>query len=235
MAKPMLVEKAFRLIEDTPLFRDVPVADLKRLQQEAFCKNIGARREIMIEGSRSGFVALIVRGTVRIVKYGPHRDYILRFMRCGGVLGEIAALQDCPHTATVAAYQDCDLLCIPEPIFCSVLHQAPQFTHNLLLLHQQRQCRLSQQATVRAMFNVKGQLAQQLGFMAEDFGEKNARGALEIPFPLHQHTLADLLGACRESVNPALHELEEQNLLSVSNTYFIAIHQLNTLHTEYRI
>ena len=231
MAMP--VEKAFRLLHDIPFFRDVPAADLKRLGADAFCRRVGKGRDVMVEGSRCGFVAILVDGYVKIVNYDERRTFILRIMGHGGLLGEIAALNDCPHTATVTTHQDCDLLCVPEESFSTCLQQSPPLMHNLVLIQQERECRFSQQALTRATCSAASQLTQQLVFLVEDFGAKNARGEIALPFPLTQQLLADLLGTCRESVNAAVRAFEQSKFLSVSHEHYFTLHDFQSLKTQH--
>jgi CRP/FNR family cyclic AMP-dependent transcriptional regulator len=67
-------------------------------------ESVGADKVILAEGEKSGLIFILIEGDVEILK----RDLsITRITDPGAILGDISALLDIPHTATVKTVTPC--------------------------------------------------------------------------------------------------------------------------------
>jgi CRP/FNR family transcriptional regulator, cyclic AMP receptor protein len=88
---------------------------------------------LFAEGSQSGKVALILSGTVKVSsERWTGEEVVLSMLRPGDVLGELAALDGKPHSATATVVETSDVLMIPADDFRAYVEAHPKMA--LLLL-----------------------------------------------------------------------------------------------------
>ena len=164
---------------------------------------------LLRQGERSDRVSVIVAGRVRVVRITRHGEEILLALRGpGDVIGELAAIDPAPRTATVNAIEDVRALTITGRAFTDFLRRHP---HLLLAIARTLAARLreSDRRLVEGRAeDTRTRLARQLLDLAVRYGRVADRG-LELDVPLSQEQLASLVGASREAVSLALRDLRE--------------------------
>ncbi len=93
----------------------------------------GAGHVLLTEGEQTGIVYILIDGTVEILK-GPIPVHVTS--EPGAVFGEISALLDIPHTATVKTITSCRLYVVTEA--GAFLRERPDLTFLLAKLLAQR-------------------------------------------------------------------------------------------------
>ncbi len=76
--------------------------------------NIEANQTILAEGDRTGLIFILIKGEVRISK---RELEIIRLTEPGSILGEMSALLDLPHTATVTTLVPSRFYRVDQPDF----------------------------------------------------------------------------------------------------------------------
>ena len=76
--------------------------------------NIEANQTILAEGDRTGLIFILIEGEVRISK---RELEIIRLTEPGSILGEMSALLDLPHTATVTTLVPSRFYRVDQPDF----------------------------------------------------------------------------------------------------------------------
>ena len=116
--------------------RNVPVLAglsdelLERLAKEVREVRIPAGHWIMREGDRAESMFIVSGGRIEVVHEGPP-EILLRVLRRGDVLGELALLRDGARAASARAQRDTELLELGRSEFEHLIEHAPEFALGL--------------------------------------------------------------------------------------------------------
>lgn len=100
------------------------------------------------EGDPGDHVILILEGFVEVTHETPEGEVVtLRTLEAGSVLGEIAALDGRPRSATVKACAPCRIVRVPARDFRGLLHRRPDMLEELFLTQADRVRSLTRQVT----------------------------------------------------------------------------------------
>jgi CRP-like cAMP-binding protein len=100
-----------------PLFAGLTDADLEHLYGMAEGVSVRAGDILVAEGEPGDSMYIALDGRFEVSKRSAGRDVVLANSGPGDVIGEISLLEGCPHTATVRASQDGQLLKISQESF----------------------------------------------------------------------------------------------------------------------
>jgi CRP/FNR family cyclic AMP-dependent transcriptional regulator len=185
------------------------VADLERRGAErAF-----ARGQTLFHRSQLPDRVLVVRsGMVKVTSATPSgREVVLAFRGAGELVGELAALDGEPRSATVCAIEPVSALALSVEAFSGFLEARPV---NALVLLRMLARRLRDADAKRIEFassTTIERVAARLIEFSERFGFEEASGAVRITLPLSQEELAGSTGASIESVGRALQTMRTLN------------------------
>jgi CRP/FNR family cyclic AMP-dependent transcriptional regulator len=180
------------------------------------------------EGERSSVVLVLLSGHVRIVHGTPDgRDVVVGVRGPGDVIGELAAIDAQPRSATVEALDDVDVLEVPGDRFASLCRARSRISWALLLVLSTRLRSVGRQwldvgggAAARRVAAALMQLAVQHGVpRGED---------IEIAVPATQAELAMTAAISRESWARATRDLRRQGVISTGRRQ-VTIHRLAEL------
>ena len=159
------------------------------------------------QGGSSDRVVVLLSGRVKVATVTEDgKEIVLAFRGPGDLLGELAAIDGEPRSATVEAIEPVEALAIAAPDFRSYLIAHPEVG---VLLLQMLSRRLRDADRIRVEYGAHdtvGRVAARLVELAERYGEPVAAG-LRIGLPLSQEELAGWTGASREAVSKALQTL----------------------------
>ncbi|MGH2427494.1 MAG: sensor histidine kinase [Candidatus Limnocylindria bacterium] len=105
----------------TPLFGDLPEADLVRLTSMARPMRVTSGERLLEEGSPGDACFVVVSGEIEVTKRSGTSELPLAVIGPGGILGEMALLEDRPRNASATAITDADVLRIPRDALHDVL------------------------------------------------------------------------------------------------------------------
>ena len=161
------------------------------------------------EGESSDWVVVVLKGRVKVSSFTAEgKEIVLALREPGALLGELAALDGQPRSATVSALDQVEALLISGDDFRAFLQAAPQASLRLL---QMLTGRLRDADRKRIEFGANdtvGRVALRLLELAERFGEETPEAGVRISLPLSQEELAGWVGSSREGVNKALRALQ---------------------------
>jgi CRP/FNR family cyclic AMP-dependent transcriptional regulator len=171
---------------------------------------LGSRREwpaqavLFTEGDRSDFVVIVVGGRVKVCSYtAAGGEVVLAVRGAGALLGEIAAIDGEPRSATVVAQEPVVAIAVPFRAFAAYLHAHVEVAFLLMRMVAGRLRDADRKRFEFGAFDTTGRVAARLVELAERFGAPDA-GTVRIPMPLSQDELASWTGASREAVARAL-------------------------------
>lgn len=116
------------------LLRDLPPATLEALERRLVLRRYAAGASILERDSPGRDVFFVLEGRVRVVTVSPAgREVILAEIGPGGHVGELAAVDGGPRSASVVAASPCLVGALDGPTFRAVLARHPEVSLRLLV------------------------------------------------------------------------------------------------------
>lgn len=202
-----------RELAQTALFRDVPENVLREIAAGSVHRKYKKGSVVFVQGEKGVRCYIIISGTVKISAYHPDgREAVLAVLGPGDIFGELSLFDEAPRSADATVLEDAELLSLDKETVTSSAKKYPELA--LALLHQlSRRLRITNDSLQDvAFFDVTGRLARRLADLAEAHGVPSDAGTL-INLPVSQESLANMVGATRESVNKALAGLGRRGLV----------------------
>jgi CRP/FNR family transcriptional regulator, cyclic AMP receptor protein len=169
------------------------------------------RSEHIIDiGEKSNALYVIISGRARVVIISDKgKEVVLATLGVGDCIGEMSLLDELPHSATVVADTQMDVLVLGRDAFSScVMHNAPLAVSVMQGLVD-RLRRANQKIASLAFVSVYGRVARALLASAE----QDASGQLIISKKISHAAMSREIGASREMVSKALKEFEKQSFI----------------------
>lgn len=173
------------------------------------------REEVLIcEGDRSNHVVLLRSGFVKVTARLDNGHEALLAIRVGGdVVGEMAAMDDAPRSATVTACGEIAASIVREADLRHFLGVHPEAALALAGIVAQRLRWANRRRAEFGGYPVKVRLARVLADLAASYGLRVPRG-LVIGVDLTQPELAALTGSAEVTIHKALAELRKDGLIT---------------------
>lgn len=203
--------KPLEVLRQVPLFASLPDEEL-----EAFAPLMRERRfprgsVILMQGDPGDALYVIASGQVKVVLIGEDgREVILSVLGLGSFFGEMALLDDDPRSAHVVAMEEATLLQLRREDFQARLRSSPDVAIALLRELTHRLRRADDTIGSLALRDVNGRIAHLLLELAEE------EGGAHITRRLTHATLAQMVGASRETVSRTLRALTNAGAVQVS-------------------
>lgn len=196
------------------LFESLPAEELENLSMLLRPRRHPRGEVIFHQGDVGRCLYIIRKGQVVIrLSSGDGKEAILALLARGDFFGELALLDDEPHSTDAVAREDVELLILQREGFRRFLEERPHLAMKLLpsLTRLMRHVtRLVHDAT---FLDARTRLARVLLDLARQQGQPGATGVV-ISERLTQSELASLCGLTRESTNRWLRFYVRQGLLS---------------------
>lgn len=189
-------------------------SQLDESERQAFAAQAAPRRfprgrALMHSGQVPQEVFLLRAGVVKAYDVTPEgRELLLAIRAPGDLVGELAALDERPRSASVVALEPVEALAIPIPAFVALLTARPAVAITLLRVigarlrdADARRIQLGRLATLARVASCLLELSDRFG--------ADADGAVAIRLALTQEELAGWAGSSLESTARALRQLRE--------------------------
>lgn len=134
------------------------------------------------------------------------KEIVLAFRGPGDLLGELAAIDGEPRSATVEAIEAVEAIAITAADFRSFLSTHAEVSMLLLRMLSRRLRDADRVRVEYGAHDTVGRVAARLVELVEEYGEP-VDGGIRIGLPLSQEELAGWTGASREAVSKALQTL----------------------------
>ena len=118
------------LLRNVPVLAGLPDPLLEGLVEQLSRVHVRAGRWIMREGEAAESVYIVASGRVEVVDERPP-ETLIRILRRGAVLGELALLREGTRSASARARRDTELLELSRAGFEDLIQQAPSFALGL--------------------------------------------------------------------------------------------------------
>ncbi|MDL4772190.1 MULTISPECIES: Crp/Fnr family transcriptional regulator [Thermomonosporaceae] len=220
------------LTELTPVERD-------DLESRARVRDFDRGETLFGEGEESNWVAVLLKGRVKAFSYRENGGEALLAVRgVGSLLGEVAAIDGLPRSATVAALEPVQTLVLTADEFMAFLRAHGRVSILIMQMLCQRWRDADRKRIEFGMFDATGRVAERLVELAERFGapyrsRTTGEESVRITLNLSQEELAGWVGASREAVSKALRTLRGYGWIETGRRRVI-VHDLQALRRHAR-
>ncbi|MDL2338689.1 MAG: Crp/Fnr family transcriptional regulator [Pseudomonadota bacterium] len=203
------------MLSNLDLIRRVPIFSLLTNDQaqgiaDSVVKRRYRRGEIVVEhGRKSNALFILLTGRARVLTADSRgREVILAVLQSGDYVGEMSLIDNEPHSATVRAEIQTDMLILGRPEFARCLPENSSLSYAIMRGLVARLRSADRQIESLALLDVYGRVARSLLDMAEVIGD-----ARIIRNKVSRQDLAKVVGASREMVSRVMKDLEERGMI----------------------
>ena len=193
-----------------PLFSGLPPEELQQFAAITRDKTYPKSSVILFEDDPGDSLFVIRDGRVKVVLVGEDgREVILGVLGVGEHFGELSLIDDQPRSAHVIAMEDSSLLVLRRDDFRRRVETSPAVAWTLLSELSRRLRRADGKIGGLVLLDVPGRIARLLLDMSEEGGSET------IEKPLTHQTIAQMIGASRETVSRAMREFQDHGWIDV--------------------
>jgi CRP/FNR family transcriptional regulator, cyclic AMP receptor protein len=165
---------------------------------------------ILFQGDPGDSLYVLRQGRAKVVLIGEDgREVILGVLEPGAHFGELALIDDQPRSAHVIAMEDAQLLILRREDFRRRVEANPTVAWALLTELSRRLRRADQKIGGLVLLDVPGRISRLL----LDLSQESSNGTIDKP--LTHQTIAQMIGASRETVSRAMKEFQQEGLIRV--------------------
>jgi CRP-like cAMP-binding protein len=210
------------LIRRVPLF-SMLTADQAQAIADSVVKRRFRRGEIVVEqGRKSNALFILLNGRARVLTADTRgREVILAVLESGDYVGEMSLIDNEPHSATVRAEVQTDMLVLARADFARCLPEASTLSHGILRGLVKRLRNADRQIESLALLDVYGRVARTL----LDMSEETPEGIKIIRHKVSRQDMAKVVGASREMVSRVMKDLEERGVIETQENGSVVIKQ----------
>ena len=178
---------------------------------------------IFREGQAGGTVLAIRSGVVKISVVTPTgRDILLAVKEAGSLVGELAAIDGRPRSATATALDAVSAIALPDRAFNDFLDKHPRMAVSLLRTLAAQIREAASRTADRDTGDTTSRVARRLVSLAERYGEYNGP-VVEVNLPITQEDLAGWVGATREATSRSLGRLRDLGCLKTGRQRIVLL------------
>lgn len=210
----MAILSNLELIRRVPLFSTLTQAQAESVA-EAVVKRRYKRGEVIVEqGKKSNFLAIVLTGRARVITQDSRgREVILATMSPGDYVGEMSLIDNQPHSATVRAEVQTDVLILGRVEFARCLPENTSMAYAVMKGLVQRLRHADRKIESLALMDVYGRVARAL----LEFAQTDKDGQLVIRERVSRQDVAKMIGASREMVSRVMKDLEDRGFIEVAD------------------
>ena len=179
----------------------------------AVSKKSFKRGEVLVEqGKKCNALYIILVGRTRVLMTDNNgREVILATLSSGDYVGEMSLIDNEPHSATVVADQEVDVLVLGRDSFLRCLNENMEMAHAVMRVLVQRLRKASENISSLALVGVYGRGAKVL----LDSAVADETDTLVIREKMTRQDIAKMVGASREMVSRVMKDFEEQGFIQL--------------------
>jgi CRP-like cAMP-binding protein len=194
---------------------------------EAVSKKRFKRGEVLVEqGKKSNALYIILAGRTRVIMNDSRgREVILATLSVGDYVGEMSLIDSEPHSATVVADQQSDVLVLGRDDFLRCLSENSAMSFAVMHELVKRLRKASQKIGSLALMGVYGRVAMVL----LDSAVADESDALMIREKVSRQDIAKMVGASREMVSRVMKDFEEQGFIQQQEGGMVRVYERRML------
>ncbi|HKS04837.1 MAG TPA: Crp/Fnr family transcriptional regulator [Gemmatimonadaceae bacterium] len=193
-----------------PLFKGLSAQELQRFVDVTREKSYPKGSVILFEDDPGEALFIVRDGRVKVVLVGDDgREVILGVLGVGDHFGELSLIDDQPRSAHVIAMEDASLLVLRREDFRRRVEETPAVAWSLMQEMSRRLRNADDKIGGLVLLDVPGRIARVL------LDAALAAGAEVLDRPLTHQTIANMIGASRETVSRAMKEFQDNAWIGV--------------------
>jgi CRP/FNR family transcriptional regulator, cyclic AMP receptor protein len=206
----MAILSNFELIRRVQLFSTLTPVQAEAVAQ-AVVKHRYKRGEALVEqGQKSNSLTILLTGRARVVTADERgREVILATLGPGDYIGEMSLIDNQPHSASVRADIQTDVLILGRAEFARGLSENNAMAYAVMKGLVQRLRQADRKIESLALMDVYGRVARVL----IDSAKPDAQGRLVIAGKVSRQDVAKMIGASREMVSRVIKDLEDRGFI----------------------
>ena len=198
------------LLRRVPLFSLLTVAQAEVISGAVIKRRFKRGEALVEQGQKSNALFILLTGRARVVTSDSRgREVILATLAQGDYLGEMSIIDNEPHSATVRAEVQTDVLMLGRAEFARCLTENASMSLVVMRGLVKRLRHADRKIESLALLDVYGRVAHAL----LDFAVADAQGQLLIKEKISRQDLAKMVGASREMVSRVMKDLEERGFI----------------------
>ncbi|MCY1168207.1 MAG: Crp/Fnr family transcriptional regulator [Pseudomonadota bacterium] len=215
------------LIRRVPLFSMLTAAQAESVSEAVVKRRLKRGDAIVEQGKKSNALSIILTGRARVITTDQRgREVILATMQPGDYVGEMSLIDNEPHSATVRAEVQTDVLVLGRLEFARCLPENSSMAYAVMRGLVQRLRHADRKIESLALMDVYGRVARAL----LEFASQDAEGNAVIRDKVSRQDLAKMVGASREMVSRVMKDLEERGFIETrSDGSMLVKERLNSL------
>jgi CRP/FNR family cyclic AMP-dependent transcriptional regulator len=205
-----MISQTTDFLATIPLFSGLQRDEIQRFADLTRERSYPKGSVILFQDDPGDSLFVLRAGRVKVVLIGEDgREVILGVLEPGAHFGELALIDDQPRSAHVIAMEDAQLLILRREDFRRRVESNPSVAWALLTELSRRLRRADVKIGGLVLLDVPGRIARLLLDLADEAGSST------IEKPLTHQTIAQMIGASRETVSRAMKEFQDAGLITV--------------------
>jgi CRP-like cAMP-binding protein len=193
-----------------PLFRGLAPHELARFAEVTREKSYPKGSVILFADDPGDALFIVREGRVKVVLIAEDgREVILGVLAVGEHFGELSLIDDQPRSAHVIAMEDSALMVLRRDDFRRRVEETPAVAWSLMQELSRRLRRADDKIGGLVLLDVPGRIARLLLDVADTDGSET------LDAPLTHQTIAQMIGASRETVSRAMKEFQDSGWIIV--------------------
>ena len=215
------------LLRRVPLFSLLTVAQAEVISGAVVKQRFKRGEALVAQGQKSDSLFILLTGRARVMTSDSRgREVILATLAPGDYLGEMSIIDNQPHSATVRAEVQTDVLMLGRAEFARCLTENASMSLVVMRGLVKRLRHADRKIESLALLDVYGRVAHAL----LDFAVSDTQGQRVIKEKISRQDLAKMVGASREMVSRVMKDLEERGFIQTQENGSIVVKErLNAL------
>lgn len=198
------------LIRRVPLFSLLTDAQATSIADSVVKRRFRRGERIVEQGKKSDALFILLTGRARVIAADSRgREVIFATLRPGDHVGEMSLIDDEPHSATVVAEVQTDVLELSREEFARCLPENSSMAYAVMRGLVKRLRQADRKIESLALLDVYGRVAHAL----LEFAAPDKDGQLIIREKVSRQDLAKMVGASREMVSRVMKDIEERGFV----------------------
>ena len=198
------------LIRRVPLFSMLTDAQAVTVADGVVKRRFKRGEMIVEQGKKTNALFILLNGRARVVSTDSRgREVILATLQPGDHIGEMSLIDNEPHSATVRAEVQTDVLMLGRAEFARCLPENSSMAYAVMRGLVQRLRHADRKIESLALLDVYGRVARAL----LEFSVDDGQGGRVIREKISRQDIAKMVGASREMVSRVMKDLEERGFI----------------------
>ena len=200
------------LLRRVPLFALLTESQAQQIADAVIKRRFKRGDRIVEQGLKSNALYIILSGRARVLASDSRgREVILATLQPGDYIGEMSLIDNEPHSATVRAEVQTDVLMLGRSDFARCMPESSSMAYAVMRVLVRRLRHSVRNIESLALMDVYGRLARVL----LENAQRDTNGSLVIHDKISRLDLAKMVGASREMVTRVMKDLEQRGFVTV--------------------